>query len=164
MQDCPDPRRAVFEAAIDFLGAHGIAEARARSLVGKWRQIAGDTAIFEALCKAHRAAVSDPVAWITQVLKPHSQGNGAAANSDFIEWLIGAGVPPGAVVVMTSLDRATYSCSNGQRVTVNKPREFGVAEWPKEIPAVGGDQRAGGESRDRLPTEPGQAKPGDASR
>lgn len=59
-----DPAKAMFDAGIGLLGQAGIAAAKARGLVGKWRRENGDEAVIAALGKAKREGALDPVAFI----------------------------------------------------------------------------------------------------
>ncbi len=82
MADCPNPNRAVFEAAIAYLGFHDVPERRARSRGGKWRKEVGDTGVFNILCAAYKAGVTDPVPWIGKAIE-----NGSDANvSEDVVW------------------------------------------------------------------------------
>lgn len=64
-----DPARVLFTEGLAYLVGHGLSEAKARTLLGKWRQRAGDLAVIEAIHRASALAVSDPVAWIEAVLR-----------------------------------------------------------------------------------------------
>lgn len=64
-----DPARVLFTEGLAYLVAQGLSEAKARTLLGKWRQRAGDLAVIEAIHRASALAVSDPVAWIEAVLR-----------------------------------------------------------------------------------------------
>lgn len=69
--------KEVFDRGVMFLGRYGTADRPARSLIGKWRQQAGDTETFNALRDAQREGVTEPVAWITARLKPKADQSDA---------------------------------------------------------------------------------------
>lgn len=64
-----DPVRVLFTEGLAYLVAQSLTEAKARTLLGKWRQRAGDVAVIDAIHRASALAVSDPVAWIEAVLR-----------------------------------------------------------------------------------------------
>lgn len=60
---------ALWTNGVAYLVRHGTAEKQARSLIGKWRKANGDEAVYGALAAANKAAVAEPVAYITAALK-----------------------------------------------------------------------------------------------
>lgn len=65
-----DFAKAIFENGVKFLCGHGADEAKARSMIGKWRKSHPDREIFDALAACNRAEVIDPIPWITAKLTP----------------------------------------------------------------------------------------------
>lgn len=63
----------VWKSGLGYLAANGIAERRARSVIGKWRKTYQDGAVLDALIAAQREAVAEPVAWITKALAARSR-------------------------------------------------------------------------------------------
>jgi hypothetical protein len=59
-----DPVKAMFDAGIRLLASAGIAEPKARSLLGKWKRDHGEIAVMAALGKAQREGAIDPVSFI----------------------------------------------------------------------------------------------------
>jgi hypothetical protein len=59
-----DPVKAMFDAGIRLLASAGIAEPKARSLLGKWKRDYGEIAVMAALGKAQREGAIDPVSFI----------------------------------------------------------------------------------------------------
>lgn len=64
-----DPVKALFDAGVALLEAAGIATKNARSLIGKWRQAAGDVETMAAIVEARDNRISQPVEWITKRLR-----------------------------------------------------------------------------------------------
>lgn len=65
-----DFAKVLFERGVAFLKRHGVKEASARSVIGKWRKNHSDAAIFDAFTECSRAGAIDPVPWITRCLDP----------------------------------------------------------------------------------------------
>jgi uncharacterized protein YdaU (DUF1376 family) len=65
-----DFAKALFDRGVKFLCQHGVKEQQARSLIGKWRQIAGDKEVFDAFAACNKAGATDPVSWIAARIKP----------------------------------------------------------------------------------------------
>ena len=65
-----DFAKAIFENGVKFLCGHGADEAKARSMIGKWRKSHPDREIFDALAACNKAEVIDPIPWITAKLTP----------------------------------------------------------------------------------------------
>jgi len=59
-----DPVKAMFDAGIRLLASAGIAEPKARALLGKWKRDHGEIAVMAALGKAQREGAIDPVSFI----------------------------------------------------------------------------------------------------
>jgi hypothetical protein len=60
-----DPEKAMFDHGVTYLAACGIAESKARPLIGKWRKaLGGSGAVIEALGAAQRLGVADPASWM----------------------------------------------------------------------------------------------------
>lgn len=68
-----DFAKEVFDRAVAYLGRHGIKNGAARGIVGKWRKSSDDAQIFDALKSASKAGVTDPVPYVTAILKPKAQ-------------------------------------------------------------------------------------------
>lgn len=69
-----DFTKAIFENGVAYLGRHGTPEARARSLIGKWRRDHADREIFDALAAANRQGCIDPVSYISGILSKRDEG------------------------------------------------------------------------------------------
>jgi len=74
-----DPAKLLFNSGIALLRDAGIAEARARPILGKWRQAHGDEAVIAALGRAKREGAIDPVSFIEASLRGTRNGNGNGA-------------------------------------------------------------------------------------
>lgn len=68
--DAVDFAKALFDRGVKFLCQHGVKEQQARSLIGKWRQVAGDKEVFDAFAACNKAGATDPVSWIAARIKP----------------------------------------------------------------------------------------------
>jgi hypothetical protein len=90
-QQSPDPAPApaapprkrsgwLFDPAVDFLVRNGLAERRARALLGKWRKDYGDEATAQAICDASDREVSEPVGWVTAALRAKARPRGDRHN------------------------------------------------------------------------------------
>ena len=75
----PNLARELFGPALAYLTQHGIAERRARAMIGRWRKLFGDEAVGVAICDASDRQVSEPLAWIEAALR--SRGGGRRGNS-----------------------------------------------------------------------------------
>lgn len=71
-----DLKAELWRRGVAFLAKHGVAEARARPLIGKWRKLAGDVDVLNALARAEAECASDPIAFIEGVFR-HAKRNGA---------------------------------------------------------------------------------------
>lgn len=65
-----DFAKELFDRAVTYLGRHGVAEGKARGIVGRWRKGSEDAEIFAALKSASKSGVIDPVSYVTASLKP----------------------------------------------------------------------------------------------
>ena len=70
-------KAAIFRQGLAYLSRNGVPEKQARTLLGKWRGVAGDGAVLDMLGKAEAEGVSEPVAWIERALKPKARFNEA---------------------------------------------------------------------------------------
>jgi uncharacterized protein YdaU (DUF1376 family) len=77
-----DFTKEVFDRGVAFLGKYGTPDAKARSLIGKWRRDAGDSETFNALRDANREGVTEPVSWITARLAPKQKAERYQINLD----------------------------------------------------------------------------------
>lgn len=59
-----DPEKVMFDSALRYLATAGVAEGKARPLIGKWKKDHGTGAVIEAIGAAQRMAITDPVGWI----------------------------------------------------------------------------------------------------
>ena len=75
-----DFAKALFDRGVKFLCQHGVREQQARSLIGKWRQIAGDREVFDAFAACNKAGATDPVSWISARIKPPDKSAGSVAD------------------------------------------------------------------------------------
>jgi hypothetical protein len=64
-----DPAKIVFDSGIEILGGAGIAEPKARAILGKWRQVHGDSVVIAALGKAKREGAIDPVSFCVGIFR-----------------------------------------------------------------------------------------------
>lgn len=62
--DLVDPEKLMFDQGIRLLAAGGVAEAKARTLLGKWKRDHGPPAVISALGTAQRQGAIDPVSFI----------------------------------------------------------------------------------------------------
>ena len=65
----PDPAKHMFDSGVAMLGRSGIAEARAREMLGKWRRDYGAGAVIDALGRAQREGAIDPLGFIQGALR-----------------------------------------------------------------------------------------------
>lgn len=76
-----DPAKVMFDAGIRLLGQAGIAEPKARALLGKWKRDYGDADVMAALGKAQREGAIDPVGFIEGCFRAKRRaGIGSAAS------------------------------------------------------------------------------------
>lgn len=68
-QPMPDPVKVMFDSGIALLTAAAMPEAKARQMLGKWRQAHGPEAVIAALGAAQREGAIDPVSFIEGVLR-----------------------------------------------------------------------------------------------
>lgn len=59
-----DPVKAMFDGGVRVLGAGGVNEKNARSMIGRWRKQHGDEAVMVAIGNAQRQGAVDPIAFI----------------------------------------------------------------------------------------------------
>jgi len=72
----------IWGAGLAYLQANGVKNGR--SLLGKWRRDHGDATLLGALLDAQKAAVSEPVSWITAALgRPRTKGGEPAEERRF---------------------------------------------------------------------------------
>lgn len=65
----PDPVKVLFDLGVEILMGAGQTEAKARSLIGKWRKEQRDDAkVLAAFIEARGKSVSEPVEWLTKRL------------------------------------------------------------------------------------------------
>lgn len=67
-----DPVKVMFDTGRKLLAEAGIPDAKARQLLGKWKQSHGAEAVIVALGKAQREGAIDPVSFITKCLEQHN--------------------------------------------------------------------------------------------
>jgi hypothetical protein len=67
----------IFDQGRKYLERNGVEERQARSMLGRWRRDFGEEALLNALRKAHRQSVSEPISFITAALRTpkHPQQN-----------------------------------------------------------------------------------------
>lgn len=63
-----DPIKEVFDLGVSVLTSTGVAEAQARSLIGRWRKDHSDGEVLTALVACRAQAVSSPVEWLQKRL------------------------------------------------------------------------------------------------
>lgn len=66
----------IFDRGRKYLEANGVGEKQARSMLGLWRRDYGDDNLIAALGEASRQSASEPIAFITAVLKQRRSANG----------------------------------------------------------------------------------------
>lgn len=64
-----DPVKELFDLGVSIMVGAGIAEQKARSLIGKWRKARSDAEVLTALLECRRQDISEPVEWLTKRLK-----------------------------------------------------------------------------------------------
>ena len=64
----PDPAKLLIDLGVSVLTERGIAEPRARSLIGKWRKAKGDGPVLQALLDCRSKSISEPVEWLEKSL------------------------------------------------------------------------------------------------
>lgn len=82
-----DPAKALFDDGIRVLGACGVKEGRARSLIGRWRKQYTDEPVALAIAAAESRDISQPLEWIPKWLETRASRSGSApaANRDFLD-------------------------------------------------------------------------------
>lgn len=75
----------IFGGCLDFLKSKGAAEKGARSFLGLMRKNHGDDALVQAIERAERDDITDPIPWISKYLE--SKPKGAQVKSE--EWAVG---------------------------------------------------------------------------
>jgi hypothetical protein len=63
-----DPIKEVLDIGVALLTATGIAESRARSMLGKWRKEHGEAKVLAALIDCRFKAISEPIEWLQKRL------------------------------------------------------------------------------------------------
>lgn len=63
-----DPAKFAIDSAIALLMEAGRTEAKARSLIGKWRKACSDGQLIDAVTRARERSIADPVAFLAQQL------------------------------------------------------------------------------------------------
>jgi hypothetical protein len=69
-----DLKKELFDRGTAFLKSNGSSDRAARSVLAMWRKSHGDVAVINALAAAEGVAASDPVAYITNILKDQPRG------------------------------------------------------------------------------------------
>lgn len=69
------PSKVLFDQGRKYLEQNGCTEKNARSLIGQWKKKYGEALVIEAISKAQREEVSEPVGFIVKLLGA-SNGNG----------------------------------------------------------------------------------------
>lgn len=69
------PSKVLFDQGRKYLEQNGVTEKNARSLIGQWKKQYGEAQVIEAISKAQREEVSEPVGFIIKTLGA-SNGNG----------------------------------------------------------------------------------------
>lgn len=69
-----DPAKQIFDTGLALLVEAGIAEKKARTIVGGWRKNFDDATVIDALSHAYREQPSDPVAYVAATLKRKRAG------------------------------------------------------------------------------------------
>ena len=72
--DFVDPIKVLFDSGVDLLKASGIETARAKSIVGRWRQLGGDKQAQEAIIAAKEGNITNPVEWVPKYLDRRQAG------------------------------------------------------------------------------------------
>lgn len=72
--DFVDPIKLLFDSGVDLLRASGIETARAKSIVGRWRQLGGDKQAQEAIVAAKQGHITNPVEWVPKYLDRRQAG------------------------------------------------------------------------------------------
>lgn len=65
-----DLAKELFERGVTFLSRHGVKEAQARSIIGRWRKDHQDADILSAFMDCAKSGAIDPIPWITARLIP----------------------------------------------------------------------------------------------
>lgn len=65
----PDPVKAMFDAGVRMLVQAGTSDAKARSILGKWKRDHGPEAVIVALGRAQREGAVDPVSFVEAALR-----------------------------------------------------------------------------------------------
>jgi hypothetical protein len=73
-----DLKQQLWTVGLAFLAKHGVVEARARPLLGKWRKLAGDVGVINALARAEAECASEPIAFIEGCLRNANRKQAAA--------------------------------------------------------------------------------------
>lgn len=69
LQNGADLIKEIFDLGRSILVEAGATEARARSLIGKWKKDRGEAEVLKALLECRRDAISNPVEWLTKRLQ-----------------------------------------------------------------------------------------------
>jgi hypothetical protein len=90
-----DPVKALFDTGIRVLGAAGVKQPTARSLIGKWRKDHGDDPVALALAAAEAQHISQPLEWIPKWLASRAKSKPAASTGDnFLDVMAREFLPP----------------------------------------------------------------------
>lgn len=80
-----DFKKELWSRGVSFLKANGLDERDARSILGRWRKSSTDVEVLDALARAEGGAVSEPIPYITAILKkgkPNGRHAGQHGGSD----------------------------------------------------------------------------------
>lgn len=80
-----DPEKVMFDSGLALLAGAGLAEGRARQMLGKWRKEHGAASVIAALGAAQREGAVDPVSYITKALQFRSKKSTAPQPGDRIK-------------------------------------------------------------------------------
>jgi hypothetical protein len=65
----PDPDKVMFDAGLSLMAGAGVAEPKARQLIGKWKRDHGTPSVIAALGAAKREGAIDPTSFIERALR-----------------------------------------------------------------------------------------------
>lgn len=74
----------IFGSGLNYLIRNGMIEAKARTMLGKWRKLYGEERLLEALRRSQATGASDPLAFVTGCLKQTSGPIERPTASDYI--------------------------------------------------------------------------------
>ncbi len=81
----PDP---IFGHCLDFLMSKGAAQKGARSFLGLMRKEHGDAAVVQAIERAEREDITEPIPWIRKFLEAMPKENAGAKPEAWMEGLL----------------------------------------------------------------------------